>query len=75
METVFDYNITDEEREHLGLSYAKNVDEYDPFDEETANLGLAHLFWLRGDKRKADEYAERLPLDTKWDFYRTVTHP
>lgn len=74
METVFDYNITDEEREHIGIS-GESVADYASYDEETANLGLAHLFWLRGDMRKAEEYAERLPLDTKWDFYRTVTHP
>ena len=75
METVFDYNITDEERKYLGLSYAKNVDEYAPFDEETANWGLASLFWLRGDKKKAAEYADKLSPLRKIDFYRTVTHP
>ncbi len=75
METVFDYNITDEEREYLGLSYAKNVEEYAPFDEETANMDLASLFWYRGDKKKAAKYADKLPPLAKLDFYRTVTHP
>ena len=43
METVFDYNITDEEREYLGITgegmiYAATHYEY------TANLCLASLF-------------------------------
>ena len=75
METVFDYNITDEEREYLGLSYAKNVEEYAPVDEETANMALASLFWYRGDRKKAAKYADKLPPLAKLDFYRTVTHP
>ena len=46
-----------------------------PFDEETANMDLASLFWYRGDKKKAAKYADKLPPLSKLDFYRTVTHP
>lgn len=74
METVFDYNITDKEREYLGITgegmiYAATHYEY------TANLCLASLFWYRGDKKKAAKYADKLPPLSKLDFYRTVTHP
>ena len=75
METVFDYNITDEEREHIGLSYAKNADEYAPFDEVAVNMDLASLFWLRGDKKKTIEYTSRLPPYARFDFFWTVVHP
>lgn len=73
METVFDYNITPEECEYIGMLdkefYLENCTEDD------ANLYLASLFYLRNDKERARRYADKLPLDMKNDFWRTVTHP
>ena len=73
METVFDYNITDEERERIGI-----LDKEDYFlslSEFTANWGLAFLFHERGDMERMEMYADRLPPNEKLDFYRTITHP
>lgn len=73
METVFDYNITPEESRHIGLLdkgfYLKNCTEDD------ANMDLAALFYLRNEREKASEYADKLPLDMRNEFWRTVTHP
>ncbi len=73
METVFDYNITPQECEYIGMLdkdfYLQNCTEDD------ANLNLAELFYLRGQKEKAKEYANKLPLNMKNDFWRIITHP
>ena len=73
METVFDYNITDKEREDIGIS---DKERYLAIvGEDTAYLDLATLFHTRGDNNRMARYADTLPLDMKLDFYRTVTHP
>ena len=73
METVFDYNINPEERQRIGMLdkgfYLENCTEDD------ANMDLALLFHIRNEKEKAREYADKLPLDMKTEFWRTVTHP
>lgn len=73
METVFDHNITPEESQYIGLPdkgfYLKSCTEDD------ANMDLATLFYLRNEREKASEYADKLPLDMKSEFWRTVTHP
>lgn len=73
METVFDHNITLEESRNIGLFekdfYLKNCTEDD------ANMDLATLFYLRNEKEKASEYADKLPPDMKNEFWRTITHP
>lgn len=73
MKTVFDYNITPEESKRIGMLdkdfYLANA------VEEDINLDLAYLFWIRGEKEKAAEYADKLPLNMKNEFWRTVTHP
>ena len=46
METVFDYDITDEERRNIGIP---DKEHYLAFiDEVSANLGLAELMHERG---------------------------
>lgn len=76
METVFDYNMTDEEKKFLGFDGEGIKETYLRYaGENSVNLGLAELFWYRGDKKKAEEYAEKLPPILKWDFWREVTHP
>lgn len=73
METVFDYNITPEESQYIGLLdkefYLENC------KEDSANMDLAMLFYLRNEREKASEYADKLPLDMRNEFWRTVTHP
>lgn len=73
METVFDYNISPEECQHIGMLdkefYLANCTEDD------ANMDLASLFNLRNEREKAREYADKLPLDMKNEFWRTITHP
>ena len=73
METVFDYNITDEERENIGITDKEHYLRH--MSEDCANLGLAFLFHERGDMERMEMYADRLPPDLKLDFYRTITHP
>lgn len=73
METVFDYNITDKERENIGITDKEHYLAY--LDEDSANWGLAELMHERGDMKRAAMYAEKLPPDLKWDFYRLITHP
>jgi hypothetical protein len=43
--------------------------------EDDANMDLASLFHIRNEKEKAREYADKLPLDMKNEFWRTITHP
>lgn len=73
METVFDYNISPEECQYIGLPdkgfYLGSCTEDD------ANMDLAALFYLRNEREKASEYADKLPPDMKNEFWRTVTHP
>lgn len=73
METVFDYNINPEECQRIGMLdkgfYLEN------YTEDDANMDLALLFHIRNEKEKAREYADKLPLDMRTEFWRTVTHP
>lgn len=74
METIFDYNITEEEKESLGCS-AFNLELYLKFrDADTISWDLANLFLCRGNVEKAKEYADRLPPWDKQDWYRTINH-
>ena len=60
METIFDYNPTDEELKRFGgrknLEYLKQHG-IDPFDNaDDANFSLGLLFSMRGEKKRANEY-------------------
>ena len=70
METVWDYNITKSEMEELGISETNKS-----FSEQDQNYMLASLFYIRGNKVKAEFYADKLPAQVKVDLYRTLTHP
>lgn len=73
METIFDYNITPEELEYIRGSQSK--EEYMQYlDDFTANYDLAALFYKRRNQKKATYYANKLPVNDKNDFWRTVTH-
>lgn len=73
METVYDYNITAEESEAIGMidkrTYLNHCTEFD------ANLDLARLFYYRKDRERAEHYANKLPPNDRNDFWRSVTHP
>ena len=59
IETVYDHNLTDEERKKLGFSLTE--EEYRRFtSEETALADLFRLYFHRGDWAKAKEYLKRI---------------
>lgn len=59
IETVYDHNLTDEEREKLGFSLTE--EEYRRFtSENTAFADLFRLYFHRGDWAKAKEYLKRI---------------
>lgn len=74
METIFDYDITEEEKEKIGRSNI-SINEYLKYaDSELMILDLAYLFHTRGDMEKAKSYADKLPPLRKQDWYRTINH-
>jgi hypothetical protein len=74
METIFDYNITEEEKKKIGCP-ALDINEYLRFaDSELMILDLAYLFHTRGDMEKAKSYADKLPPLRRQDWYRTINH-
>jgi hypothetical protein len=59
IETVYDHNLTDEEREKLGFSLTE--EEYRRFtSEDTAFADLFRLYFHRGDWAKAKEYLKKI---------------
>lgn len=73
METVFDYGITPDEWAKIrGIEkdfYLSIVNQEDAYQD------LAVFFYIRGDKKRASIYADKLPPDIKNDLWRTLTHP
>ena len=60
METIFDYNITEEEKKKIGRA-TLGINDYLKFaDSELIILDLAYLFHTRGDMEKAKSYADKL---------------
>ena len=82
METIFDYNISDEEKKNL-FGYVFSKEEYNKdFDEneiefiDNALVDLAYLFFYRGKKSVAEKYINRVSdVDLINSFWRTVYHP
>lgn len=70
METVFDYNITDKEREDIGISEKENYLAF--IDEESANWGIAQLMYYRGDKKQAAKYASSVVMILRLSRQRAV---
>ncbi len=74
VETIFDYELTDEESELL--TYGLSKDKYIEYaSDESIYMGLAALFAMRGDKKKADYYKSLLNKDfvrthIRWDSIR-----
>lgn len=74
METIYDYNVTPKEIEELGFSIEKEV-YLRIVDEDTANMNLANLFWYRRQKKKAELYVDKLPIQMQHDWWRITLHP
>lgn len=69
METIFDHNITAEERKAIIGDMTK--ERYlKVLDEVSSNLLIAKLYLLRGDEKKKMEYVNKLPVRMKHDFLR-----
>jgi len=73
METIFDFNVTDNEKVAIGRDMSR--EEYFHFcHQTTANHDIAALLWMRGQKKQAEVYINRLPPAYKMDLIRTLTH-
>ncbi|MGD9931769.1 MAG: hypothetical protein AB7U05_17245 [Mangrovibacterium sp.] len=65
METVWDYNVTEEEQEFLTF-HSKEV--YQRLNQESSDIDLFLLFSYRGEKEKAGMYFNRLSEEVKRPF-------
>lgn len=63
MQSVFDCNITDEERIKLNIPYIDTYFEQYEGDTASAIAHLALLFHLRGDNERRAEFMKRLPTE------------
>lgn len=63
VETVFDHDITDDERIRLGLPTSDAYFEIFEGDTSSVNAHLAVLAHIRGDLDARAEYIKRLPAD------------
>lgn len=71
METIFDHNPTEKELENIGrLDFEKN--EYIDLlqESDTIYADLYCLFSIRGQKKKAEQYANKIQ-DKKFKFCTT----
>lgn len=69
METIFDHNMTEEERKAIIGDMTKEW-YLKVLDEVSSNLLIAKLYLLRGDEKKKMEYVNKLPVRMKYDFLR-----
>jgi hypothetical protein len=76
VETIFDYELSAEEREVLtfGLSESEYLRTA---SQEGLNMGLAALFGMRGDNEKSKVYLNKLDqdfvkLNVYWDSLRAA---
>lgn len=75
MLTFYDFNPTPEEIPFVSSlpkeKYLRIVQSPD-----SANYGIAWLFFIRGDKENMIKYAEKIKdIDYKNQFYISVSHP
>ena len=67
METIFDHNITEEERHKL-IGTMSEKEFLRGLDKDTSNGFLARLYLFRGDKERMMVYANKLPENMKQVF-------
>lgn len=73
METIYDYNPTKEEWDHLGYLPRERYERI--VGDNSRYLDLARLFHMRGEKRKMRKYINKVKnVDMVNSFYRTIYH-
>lgn len=73
-ESVFDYDITDDERAEMGIP---ERDQYETIIGKDKTIGLLHLAILmqkRGNAVKSLEYVTKLPDEMKVQYMQTITN-
>ena len=74
METIYDYNPTKEEWIQLGYMPRDHYERI--VGDDSRNLDLALLFYIRGKKWKWKKYIGKVKdVDMVNSFYRTIYHP
>ena len=72
METIFDFNPTQQEIERLSFGLSK--EEYERrMPAEVKILDIANMLYDRKDDRYK-KYADTIPENSKADFYRSISH-
>ena len=72
METIFDHNMTEEERYKI-IGRFSDEDFLYGLDENSSNHFLAKLYLLRNDEKKMMEYVNKLPVRMKYEFLRILS--
>ncbi len=72
METIFDHNMTEEERYKLIGTCSDEKFLY-CLDEDSSNHFLAKLYLLRNDEKKMMEYVNKLPVNMKYEFMKLIS--
>lgn len=73
METIFDYNLSEEEQKYIAVF---DKETYLKFDDDTKNKDLAMLFYCRGDMKKMKHYIKLVKNNyMRNSFFRTIYHP
>lgn len=75
METIFDHNVTEEEKiQSIGTISKERY--LSCMDYDTAIRDIAYLYYYRKDMRNMKKYANKIiNIDLKNSFWRTVKHP
>ena len=74
METIFDFNPTQEELREITLIPKEEYLRIS--NNDTRARGLAMLFYLRKDKRMMNKYFKRIQdVNMRNSFKRTISHP
>lgn len=73
METIFDHNPTTEEVQKFARGWDK--DKYCAiFGQDSAFVHLVDFYFNRGEIRRAEAYADKLPPLMRLDALRTMYH-
>ncbi len=75
METIFDHNVTKEELKMLFWSDKITLETFEKagITERGHNEALYSLYLIRGDKKMAKKFLDRIPDDIK-KVYETMNH-
>lgn len=75
METIFDHNVTEEEKIQIIGNISKDL--YFSFvGADSAIQDIAYLYYIRKDIRNMKKYANKIiNIDLRNSFWRTVRHP